>query len=63
MECIKVIIRDKTNRARPEGRFYENQVCIVLIIGLEIDVMKKSLTTRESIYIELFFVKKIIVLG
>ena len=49
-------------RARPEGRFYENLVCIVLIIGSELDIMKKSLTTRESTYIELIFHKKISVL-
>ena len=42
-------------RARPEGIFYENLVCIVLIIGSELDIMKRSLTTRESTYIELVF--------
>ena len=45
-------------RVRPKGRFHENLVCIVLIIGSELDVMKKSLTTRESTYIELIFRKK-----
>ena len=43
--------------------FTENLVCIVLIIGPELDIMKKSLTTRESTYIELIFHKKIDVLG
>ena len=42
-------------RARLEGRFYENLVCMVLIIGTEFDIMKKSFTTRESIYIELIY--------
>ena len=32
--------------ARPEVRFYENLVCIVLLISSELDIMKKSLTTR-----------------
>ena len=41
--------------ALPEGIFYENLVCIVLIIGLRLDIMKKSLTTRESTYMELIF--------
>ena len=50
-------------RARPESKFYENLVCIVLIIGPELDIMKKSFTTRESTYIELFFHEKISVLG
>ena len=45
--------------ARPEGRFYKNLVWIVLIIGPEIDIIKKSFTTRESRYIELFFHTKI----
>ena len=45
-------------RARPEGRFYKNLVCIVFIIGSELDIMKKSFTTRESTYIELIFHKK-----
>ena len=38
-------------RARPEGRFYESLVCIVLIIGSERDIMKKCLITCESAYI------------
>ena len=42
-------------RARPEGRFYKNLVCIVLIIGSELDIIKKSLTTHESIYMKLIF--------
>ena len=47
---------------RPESSFYENLVCIVLIIGSELDIMKKSLTARESTYIKLIFHKKISVL-
>ena len=35
-------------------------VCIVLIIGLELNVMKESFTTRESTYIELIFRKAIV---
>ena len=49
-------------RARPESRFYGNLVCIVLIIGSEVDVTKHSLTTRGSEYIELIFRKRISVL-
>ena len=49
-------------RARPEGLFYENLVRIVLIISLELDIMKKPLTARESTYIKLIFHKKINVL-
>ena len=45
-----------------EGRLYENMVCIVLIIGSELDI-KKIRTARESAYIKLIFSKKIIVLG
>ena len=45
-------------RARPESRFYENLVCIVLIIGPELNIMKKSFTTRESAYIEIILHKK-----
>ena len=30
-------------RARPEGRFYENLVCIIFIIGSELDIMKNLL--------------------
>ena len=44
-----------SGRARPEGRVYENMVCIVLIISPELDIMKK--------YIELTFHNKINVLG
>ena len=33
----------------------QNLVCIVLIIGSERDIIKKSLTKRESIYMELIF--------
>ena len=46
-------------RARPEGGFYENLACIVLMIGPALVIMKKSLTTRESRYIELIFLLKI----
>ena len=35
-----------------------NLVCIVLIIGSELDIIKKSFITRRSIYIELIFRKK-----
>ena len=31
-------------RARPEGRFYKDLVCIVLMIGSVVDIMKESLT-------------------
>ena len=31
-------------KARPEGRFYENLICIALIIESELDTMKKSRT-------------------
>ena len=49
--------------AKPEGKFYKNVVCIVLlIIGSGLDIMKKSLTTRQSTYIELIFHKEISVL-
>ena len=44
--------------ARPESRFYENLVCIVLIICSELDIVKKFITPRESTYIELIFHKK-----
>ena len=44
----------------PEGRFYENLVWIVLIIGSELDIIKKYLTTRKSIYIELIIPKKLV---
>ena len=46
-----------------EGRFYENLVFIVLIVGSELDMIKKSITTRESTFIELIVYKKISVLG
>ena len=49
-------------RAMTEGRLCENMVCIVLIIGSELD-MKKIRTACESTYIKLIFSKKIIVLG
>ena len=49
-------------RDRAKGRFYQSLVRIVLIIGSELDIMKKSLTTRESTYIELIFHEKISVL-
>ena len=45
---------------RPEGRFNENLVRYILIIGSKLDIMKKSLTTPESIHIELIFRKKIV---
>ena len=44
-------------RARPEGRFYENMVCIVLITGSELEIIKQYLTARESTYIELILRK------
>ena len=50
-------------RARADGRFYENLVCTVLIIGSEFDIMKKSFITRESIYVQPSFRKKISVIG
>ena len=31
-------------RARQEGRFYKDLVCIVLMIGSVVDIMKESLT-------------------
>ena len=45
-------------RARQEGKLYEILVSIVLIIGSELHIMKKYLTTREIIYIEVIFRKK-----
>ena len=45
-------------RARSEGTFYENLVCIVLIIVSVLDIIKYFLTTCESTYIELIFHKK-----
>ena len=50
-------------RTRPEDRFYETIVCIVMIIGSELDIVKKSHTTRESTYIEQIFRKDIGVSG
>ena len=49
-------------RARPEGRIYENLACIALIIDLELDIMKKSRTTRKSTNIKLIIRKRISVL-
>ena len=46
-------------RARPQGRLYENLVCIVLLIGSELNIMKKYLIARERTYIELIFRKDI----
>ena len=42
------------------GQIKENLAYIVLIIGSELDIMKKSFTTCESTYIEIIFQKKII---
>ena len=39
-------------------QIFGNLVCIVLIIGSELDVTKYSLTTHESKYIELIFHEK-----
>ena len=47
-----------TLMARSGGRFYKNLVCIVLIIGAELDIMRKSFTTRKNTYMELIFHKK-----
>ena len=44
-------------RTKTKGKFYKNLFCIVSIIDSELDVMKKILPTRESIYIELVFRK------
>ena len=45
-------------KARPEGRFYQNLVCIVSIICSELDMVKKYPTPRESTYTELIFSQK-----
>ena len=49
MDKFQVFLRGRIEIDYTRARFYEDVVCIVLIIGLELDAMKQSHTTYKSI--------------
>ena len=55
MDKFQVFLRGRIEIDYTRARFYEDVVCIVLIIGLELNAMKQSHTTYKSIYQTNFF--------
>ena len=51
-------LRTALYKGLTRAKILENLVCIVLIISSELNVMEKSLTAHESVFIELFVCKK-----